>query len=170
MKSLSIKGFAFLIVFFVILIESFVFYTFFDNSKLTISKLLESSIQTDTLNLRHFMEKGLKYKNINNISAHVDNIIIINPIIKDINILDNHQNLIYHPNIRNKVYYNNKEKCISIAKISATNIFHQQCYSFPVKTFHGLQTIYYYAHVYIDTDYINNLIAKKAETISLMFF
>ena len=170
MKSVSIKGFALLIIFFVVLLESFVFYTFYQNSKLTITTLVQSNIQSDTLDLKYFLEKNLKYKDVNNIASHIDNAVIINPAIKDIHLLDNHDNLIYAPDIGYKDDHYNEEECIPIAKITATNFFHQQCYSFPIKTFHGLQTVYYYAHIYIDTEYINNLITKEIKTTLLMFF
>jgi len=168
---ISIKSFIVSIMFIALLFEGYIFYNFFENSKATISHLLKSSIQTDILNLKHFMEKNLKQKDINDIASHIDNIIIINPIIEDIHILDTHKKLIYHPKIKCAVHNKHlKQKCLPITKISNTNIFQQLCYSFSIKTFDRLKIKYYYANVYIDEKYLNGLINEEIQKTLIGFF
>ncbi|WP_151900662.1 putative bifunctional diguanylate cyclase/phosphodiesterase [Sulfurimonas hydrogeniphila] len=169
MNSISIKSFILSIIFVAFALEGYIFYNFFENSKETISKLLQTSIQTDVLNLKHFMEKNLKQKDINFIASHIDNIIIINPTVKDIHILDSNKNIIYHANIRYENHNHSTQKCLPISKITNTNIFKQQCYSFSIKTFHGLQAKYYYANVYIDEAYTHGLIAQQIRKILVAF-
>ncbi|ADN08982.1 putative bifunctional diguanylate cyclase/phosphodiesterase [Sulfurimonas autotrophica] len=169
MNSISIKSFIISTMFVAFLLEAYIFYNFFENSKASISKLLQTSIQTDILNLKHYMEKNLKLKDINEIASHIDNIIIINPTIKDIHILNNNKNLIYHPKLRYNGHTHQAQKCLPISAITAANIFKQQCYSFSIKTFHKLRTKYYYANVYIDETYINGLITKQIEKTLITF-
>ena len=171
MKTISIKNFIFSVIFAAFLLQGYIFYNFFENSKTTISKLLQTSIQTDVLNLKHYMKKNLQQKDINFIASHVDNIIILNPAIKDVNIFDNNKNLIYHTNMRYEEHKHKHklQKCAPISKIISTNIFTQQCYTFSIKTFQGLQKKYYYADVYIDMAYINGLVTQQLKNIFIAF-
>jgi len=169
MKNISIKSFIISIIFVAFLLEGYIFYNFFENSKATISKLLQTSIQADVLNLKHYMEKNLQQKDINLIASHIDNIVNINPIIKDIEILDDNKSLVYYTNIKYEEHKRKSQECMPISKIVSTNIFTQQCYSFAIKTFQGLQTKYYYADVYIDETYINGLVTQQMKRIFISF-
>lgn len=170
MNSISIKSFVVSIMLIAFFSEGFIFYNFFENAKANIIQLLQTSTQSDILNLKHFMEKNLQKANINKIASHVDNTIIINPLIKDIHILDNNKSLIYHPRIKYNGHKHKIQECSAISSITATDILKQECYSFSIKTFDKLRTKYYYANVYTDETYINSLINKQLEKTLIMFF
>ncbi len=169
MSSLSIKTFIIVIMSILIFSESFVFYNFYQHSKLTINKLLTNSLQTDVLNLKHFLQKNLKQKEINDIISHLDNIIIINPLINDIHIFNPVKKVIYDSDIKDKKHLHKNIPCIPIAKIKDVNLFHQNCYSFSIKIYNGLTPQYYSATVSLNTNYINELLIKQAKKTIFMF-
>ena len=170
MSSLSIKSFVIIVILFLVGSESLIFYSFFQDSKRTINEILTNSLQSDMLNLKHYMQKNLKQKDINEIVSHMDNLIVINPVIKDIHILDNNKNIVYDPDIRmmeNTVHTTGE--CIPISKIVETDLFAQNCYSFSIKTYKGLNPQYYYANIYIDSKYIDNLVMQQIKKTLLLF-
>ena len=170
MSSLSIKSFIIIIMLFVIFLESLIFYNFFDNSKRSINELLTNSLQSDALNLKHYMQKNLKQKNINEIVSHMDNLIVIDPVIKDIHILDNNRNIVYNQDIRiTEGSHHASSECIPISKIIKTDLFTQECYSFSIKTYKGLTPQYYYANIYLDSKYIHSLVMEQVKKTVFLF-
>ncbi|WP_457748644.1 putative bifunctional diguanylate cyclase/phosphodiesterase [Sulfurimonas sp.] len=170
MSSLSIKSFVIIIMSFIIVTESLIFYKFFENSKENIRELLTNSVQTDILNLKNFMRKNLTQYEFNTIVSQIDTQLAINPIIQDIQILDSKKNLIYDSNPRYNLDHFMHQTCMPISKIKSTNIFQQKCYTFHVKSFHGIQEKHYTANVYLDTQYIHNLLFNQIKTVLWMFF
>ena len=170
MSSLSIKSFVIIVILFLVCSESLIFYSFFQDSKRSINEILTNSLQSDVLNLKHYMQKNLKQKDINEIVSHMDNLIVINPVIRDIHILDNNKNIVYNPDIRMpQGTVHATGECIPISKIVETDLFAQNCYSFSIKTYKGLSPQYYYANIYIDSKYIDNLVMQQMKKTLLLF-
>ena len=170
MNLLSIKSFFIIIMLFVVFLESLIFYNFFDNSKRSINKILTNSLQSDILNLKHYMKKNLQQKDVNEIIAHMDNLIAINPVIKDIHIFNHHKNIIYDPDVKiTQGTLHGFGECVPISQIAQTNLFTQSCYAFSVKTYKGLTPQYYYTKVYLDKEYIDNLIMEEVKKTILLF-
>jgi len=172
MKRLSIK--IFITAMFILLFtsSSYVFYTFFNESKNVTATLLEENIQYNLLNVKYFLDKNLKKNNINQLISYLDNIVHSNTIIGDIHIIDNNKKLIYSTDRDHMLLHKNIE-CIPISDIINSNIFQQECYTFSVKLFNKLTPYYYTSNVYLNREYLDSLLKDKITkyiTFSFIYF
>ena len=154
---------------FIIFLESIVFYNFLKHSKATINTLLIQNVQSDILHLEHYMQKNIQQKALNEIVAHIDNFIALNPVIDDIDIFDNDNNLIYDPDARNSISHQMTTQCLPVAQIANANLFKPSCYTFVTKTYNGLDPIYMHTYLYINNNYAQGLLHKEIQKYIVMF-
>jgi len=160
MKSFSIKQFFVFILITILFSEGFLFFNFYANYKKSVSHLLTQSIQTDILNLKHFLDKNLKSTNISDITSQLNNIKVTNTLIQDMHIYDNFHNLLYSDLANNK---NQGTHCPNIATIKSQNIFDVACYSFETTLYDGLDPYYFHNEVYINRSFIDDLLLKNLQ-------
>jgi len=167
-KNISIKFFTFITITILFLSGISIFYQFYNDSKNTTEHLLEENIQHNLLDVKYFLDKNLKKHNINQIRSYLNNIVYTNQIISDLHIIDTDSKVIYTTD-GDKISYHKNIKCIPIAKIVASDLFEQQCYSFKIKLFNQLTPYYYSANVYLNSHYLDSLLKDKIIKYTLFF-
>jgi len=152
-----------------ILGESFIFYNFYKDAKNNIETLLESNIQSQVLNLQHFLNANIEQNNIKSITAQLDNMINTNILFKDMHIISEKNELLYSAD-RSKGAFHSSITCTPISNIDKTNIFQQECYTFSIKLFHKLTPYYYTDVLYINQEYIHSLLQSQFLGFASLFF
>ena len=165
MKSISIKFFTIIAVLFLLLGLVLTFLNFYRHSKANISELLTTNIQSESLNIKHFLDANLKKNNIHQITAQLDSITSSNSAISNIHIINNEQKLLYSSD-RSTLF--NGDNCTPISAIDTSSILSTKCYSFSIKLYKGLEPYYYTSNIFIDEEYLNNLLSKQ--TIQLIIY
>ena len=168
MKHISIKIFTFLIIGVFLIGELIIFYSFYKDAKHNIENLLESNIQTQILNLKHYINANIKANNINPIVSDLDNIINTNILFNDMHIITDKGTLLYATD-RSTMPYHPSIDCTPIAQIDNTDIFKQKCYSFSIKLFNKLNPYYYTNIVYINDQYIDSLLLNQIKKFTMFF-
>lgn len=149
--------------------EIIVFYNFYTSTKTTIHNLIKENLQTDILNLSHYLNKTFHPGSINSVASHIDNILVINNAIRDIHILDDKDKLIYHPTTRYGNQHAFDTNCLPIAKIMQSDILNNQCFEFQLKFYNNLDPYHYKVKIYLDSEYIHNILIEEAKKIFLLF-
>jgi diguanylate cyclase (GGDEF)-like protein len=152
-----------------IFFEAVVSYDFYISTQKTTQTLIKKNIQTDILNLNHYLNKNFHPDQINTVASHIDNLIVINRTILDIHIYDDNKNLAYHPNIRFDNKHPSDDNCLPVAKIMQSDLLKNQCFTFHLKFYKNLQPIYYTVKIYLDSGYINTILTQEAKRIGLIF-
>jgi len=166
MKSISIKFFTIAAVVFLLIGIILTFLNFYRHSKANISELVTTNIQSEALNIKHFLDTNLQPETIHQITAQLDSITASNNAIKDIHILNEKQELLYTSNRVAKKY---EGICPAITTITPDTILTTQCYTFPIKLYKGLEPYYYVSNVFIDKAYLNNLLTKQTMQLIVYF-
>jgi len=166
MKSVSIKFFTIVAVIFLLIGIVLTFLNFYRHSKKNISELVTTNIQSEALNIKHFLDSNLKPSSIHQITAQLDNITASNNAIKEIHILNEKQQLLYSSDRALNKY---KGECPSINTINPDTILTTHCYTFPIKLYNGLEPYYYVSNVFIDKDYLANLLTKQTVQLVIYF-
>lgn len=166
MKSISIKFFTIAAVFFLLLGVILTFLNFYRHSKINISELVTTNIQSEALNIKHFLDTNLKPTSLHQITAQLDNITASNNAIKDIHILNEKNQLLYTSDRGAQKY---KGVCPSISTINSDTILTTQCYTFSIQLYKGLEPYYYVSNVFIDETYLDNLLEKQTVQLVISF-
>jgi len=170
MKNISIK--VFIIGILIVFLSSFslIFEEFFMEAKASTQTLLEENIQSTVLNIKHFLNKNLKKDNINQITAHIDNNVNANTLIKDIHIVDTKNHKVIYATDRQMHMEPDNQNCLPISKIIDSEIFEQECYSFTIKLYDKFEPYYYTSYVYLNKDYLNSLLNDKVKKYTFLYF
>ncbi|WP_457745756.1 putative bifunctional diguanylate cyclase/phosphodiesterase [Sulfurimonas sp.] len=166
---MSTKIFILTILFILFVSESFIFYTFFQNSKQNLSSLVKDNIQVNILNLKNFLQKNLTHINIDNLTAYIDNTVFTNRLLQDVHIINNNKKQIYATDRDFTKSHLSKTKCIRIRNIAQTNVLKQACYSFDIKLYNGLQPYTYTALIFVNQEYLNTLYINQVRHFTLVF-
>ena len=167
MTSISIKFFTLVSVIFLLFGIVLTFLNFYRHSKTNISELVTTNIQSEALNIKHFLDTNIKPGNIHQITAQLDNITASNNAIKDIHIFNEKNKLLYASDREAKTHTDTV--CPSITTINADTILTTKCYTFSIKLYKGLEPYYYVTNVFIDEEYLNNLLAKQTIQLIISF-
>jgi len=165
MKSLSIKAFTLTTSAFLLIGIILTFFNFYQHFKGSMADLLTNNIQTDILNLKHYLGKNLEPEHVNELVSHLDSITSSSHTIKNIQIVDNNGYVLYSTDRKIKEH---KEQCIPISNITTQHVFENRCYSFPIKLYKDLEPYYYHSDIFIDEEYMHNLLNKQ--TVKLLTY
>jgi len=168
MKHLSIKLILAIFIFFIVVLESAIFFGVYYKSKTTTEELLKSSLQTDILNLGHFLKKNFQPNAVNRISSQINNVIIINKAIADIHILDENQKFLYYTKMKFHEQHSEPERCVPIQEIMKTKLLESSCYTFTLIHYQNLTPVYFQVEIYLNKKYINDLENQQAYNILVM--
>jgi len=168
MRTLSIKWFLAALFLSAFIIQSSIFYGFFKGAEQNIVHLLRDNLQAKVLVLKHFLQKNIQENNINNIVTFLDNTAVTSDLIKDIHILDDKGKLLY---ATDRIIHSNSAHtyCHNIAYISVANLNTDNCFTFQIKLYKGLEPYYYKVYVYTDTHYIHSLLDQQKYKYLLYF-
>ena len=166
MKNISIKIFNILFVAILLLGESILFAHFYNYSKETIKKLLTVNIQTDILNIKHYVDKNINKKGVASIVSHLDNIVLSNELFDNIAIFDNKERIIYS-SLRNNKF--KKENCIKILNITEDNVLEHSCYVFSIKVYKRLDVLYYRGYVHLNKKYIDDMLHVQFQKVLIYY-
>ena len=158
MKSISIKRFIMTGVLALVVGMGFIYYDFYNTTKTNIAKLLKDDIQNNSFDIKHFLNSELKISNINTLKAHLDSIVSSNNLIKNLEIINNLNRVIYSTDRKTKRL---NLKCLNISELSANNVLKTKCYSFSTTLYNGLEPYYYTSNIYINEDYVNKLLDEN---------
>ena len=167
MRSISIKTFSFLSVIIFLLLQSYLFYNFYKESKNNIAELLKSDIQSNINSLQHYINESNIENGIEQIISHLDNTINGNIIFEDMHILTDQNRLLYSTD-RDTYPSHLGVDCIPIAQIETVDIFKQQCYTFKIKLYDNLTPYYYTNFIYINKGYIKTIIEQQINKFLLL--
>jgi diguanylate cyclase (GGDEF)-like protein len=170
---ISIKLFTILILFLILSGVSVVFINFYSTSKANIEMLLKSNIQTNSLNMKHYLDTNLNEKSIQEITSHLDTIRSTNELINNIYIFNADKKLIYSSS-RTPYTYKTSE-CVEIFNILEVDILEQNCYTFKSKKYLGLAPYFYtieisLSHNYLDSLFYKHSLALFIEYLVTLFF
>jgi len=169
MKQSTIKSFAFFLIALFIVFEFFISYSYFQDSKENISKLIKDNIQEKIFNIKHFLEKNLQIHSINNVVTYLDNIVSVSEFIEDIHIYNNTQKLVYSTK-RDNIEKSSAKVCANISAIMEEDIYKQQCFAFSIKLYDKLNPFYYSVYIYLNNHHINEIITSQIQRYSIIFF
>ncbi len=165
MRSLSIKYFILFAVIFLLLGTTLTLFQFYKNSEKNISKLLTNNIQTEILNMKHYLKTNLNKNNINELISHLDSISSSSKSIHNIHIFNEKKLSIYATERVSPIL--NKE-CTPISKITRKEVLEEECYSFNITLYNNLTPYFFTSEVYIDKQYLHQLL--KQQTIILISY
>jgi len=168
MRTLPIKWFFIALFLSAFLLQSFIFYSFFKEAEQNMVHLLRDNLQAKVLVLKHFLQKNIEPDNINNIVTFLDNTAVTSDLIKDIHIFDEKGTRIYATD-RGSHPTTTQNHCNNIAQISVADLNTNNCFSFFIRLYKGLDPYYYKVYVYTDTQYIHSLISKQKYKYILYF-
>ena len=92
----------------------FIYYDFYNTTKTNIAKLLKDDIQNNSFDIKHFLNSELKISNINTLKAHLDSIVSSNNLIKNLEIINNLNRVIYSTDRKTKRL---NLKCLNISEL-----------------------------------------------------
>ena len=168
MKTLSIKVFITTLMLILLSVGLLTFYNFYSNSKDSITNLVRENIQTNMLNLKHYLDKNLEENSINQVVSHLDNSVANNAFIEGIHIISKTKKLLYSTK-RGQDDAHHIMECLPITQISQTNIMKQKCYTFGIQKFKNLQPYYLHAYVFMNRAYIDSLLSDQIKKDAFLF-
>lgn len=165
----SIRSFTIIVIVLSLAFNGFIFYKLTTTLKENLHQLIQSNLQKDVLNIKHFLGKEINPEVIAQKTAHLDNFVVSNEVLLDIHLLDENNQAIYTWE-RDTDMHHQQSTCSNIANISQTNLLQQECYYTILHSYDTNKKLHLYKlYIYTNSSYIDSILQKPVWFYTLFF-